>query len=138
MEPIFEFFGKKAYVLPSFLPKAIHLPITTGAIFIFWTWISIAFSDVGAYFTGRKFGKTKLGDIFTAAGAASPNKTVEGFLGGVAASAMFATAGAWVMRWPYWFLVGPIHGFMLAFLGLVGDLTASMLKRDSGQKDFGK
>lgn len=135
--PIFEFFGKKAYALPSFLPKAIHLPITTGAIFIFWTWISIAFSDVGAYFTGRKYGKTKLGEIFTAAGAASPNKTVEGFLGGVAASAMFATAGAWVMRWPYWFIAGPIHGAMLAFLGLVGDLTASMLKRDSGQKDFG-
>ena len=138
VSPILEFFGKKAYVLPSFLPKAIHLPITTGAIFIFWTWISIAFSDVGAYFVGRKYGKTKLGDIFTAAGAASPNKTVQGFLGGVVASAIFATTGAWVMRWPYWILAGPIHGFMLAFLGLVGDLTASMLKRDSGQKDFGE
>lgn len=137
LTPILEFFGQKVTSLPSFLPKAIHFPITTGAIFIFWTWISIAFSDVGAYFMGRKFGKTKLGDMFTAAGAASPNKTVEGFLGGVLSSTMFATTGAWVMKWPYWYLTGPLHGFMLAFLGLVGDLTASMLKRDSGQKDFG-
>ena len=135
--PILEALGKKSSSLPAFLPKCIHLPITAGAIFIFWTWISIAFSDVGAYFAGRKFGKTKLGNIAPAAGAASPNKTVEGFVGGSLLAACFATAGAWVMRWPYWYITGPMHGILLAFLGLIGDLTASMLKRDSGMKDFG-
>lgn len=135
--PILEALGQKASSLPAFLPKCIHLPITSGAVFIFWTWISIAFSDVGAYFAGRKYGKTKLGKIAPAAGAASPNKTVEGYLGGTLFSACFATAGAWVMRWPYWYITGPLHGMSLAFLGLVGDLTASMLKRDSGMKDFG-
>mmetsp|Transcript_605 Transcript_605/g.989 ORF Transcript_605/g.989 Transcript_605/m.989 type:complete len:521 (-) Transcript_605:64-1626(-) len=136
--PILELLGQKANTsLPSFLPKSVHLPITTGAIFIFWSWISIAFSDVGAYFVGRKFGKTKLGDIAPAAGAASPNKTVEGFLGGTIVCACFATAGAWIQRWPIWYVTGPLHGAMLAFLGLVGDLTASMLKRDAGIKDFG-
>ena len=38
---------------------------------------------------------------------------------------------------PYWWATGPIHGLCLALLGLIGDLTASMLKRDAGLKDFG-
>lgn len=137
LAPFLEAVGQKASALPSWLPKVVHLPITTGAIFIFWTWSSIAFSDVGAYFAGRKFGKTKLGKIAPAAGAASPNKTVEGYIGGSIFAACFATVGAYVMRWPHWYLTGPIHGILLAFLGLVGDLTASVLKRDSGMKDFG-
>ncbi len=127
-------FGKSTF--PS-LTRFIHSPISAGSVFIFWTWISIAFSDVGAYFLGRKYGKTKLGSLFPAAGAASPNKTIEGYLGGSLFCAVFATTGAWVMQWPYWYLTGPLHGIILAFLGLVGDLTASMLKRDSGMKDFG-
>jgi CDP-diglyceride synthetase len=135
--PVLEAMGEKATNLPDFLPKAVHSPITAGAIFIFWTWISIAFSDVGAYFGGRKYGKTKLGVIAPAAGEASPNKTVEGFISGTLFGAAFSTAGAWVMKWPWPFLTGPIHGMFLSFLGLVGDLTASMLKRSSGLKDFG-
>ena len=46
-------------------------------------------------------------------------------------------SGAWVQRWPLWPITGIIHGIMLALLGLLGDLTASMLKRDAGLKDFG-
>jgi CDP-diglyceride synthetase len=115
----------------------VHVPITSGAVFIFWSWISLAFSDVGAYFVGRKYGKTKLGAISPAAGATSPNKSVEGVLGGCLTSAMFSIVGAWVQKWPYWFITGAIHGTLLGLLGLIGDLTASMLKRDAGLKDFG-
>lgn len=136
-EPLLNFFGKRADALPAWLPSFIHLPITTGAIFIFWTWLSLAFSDVGAYFFGRKYGKTKLGDVAPAAGAASPNKTVEGVIGGCAISASLSTFGAWVQGWPYWCLTGPIHGIYLGALGLLGDLTASMIKRDADIKDFG-
>jgi hypothetical protein len=123
--------------IPKFLPKTIHLPVTTGANFIFWSWLCIAFSDVGGYFAGRKFGKTKLEALSPAAGKASPNKTVEGVIGGCVFSMVLATLGAWVQKWPYWAILGPIHGVMLALLGLVGDLTASLLKRDAGLKDFG-
>jgi CDP-diglyceride synthetase len=50
---------------------------------------------------------------------------------------LFTLAGAWVQKWPYFYLTGTVHGIILSFLGLVGDLTASTLKRDAGLKDFG-
>jgi CDP-diglyceride synthetase len=135
MGPIRGFLTNKfGIIIPD---RLIHFPITTGAVFIFWSWLSLAFSDVGAYFVGRKYGKTKLGEISPAAGATSPNKTVEGVIGGCALSAILSIIGAWVQKWPYFVLTGAIHGAILALLGLIGDLTASMLKRDSGLKDFG-
>jgi CDP-diglyceride synthetase len=114
-----------------------YLPITTGAIFIFWTWLCLAFNDVGAYFVGRKYGTTKLGAIAPAAGATSPNKSLQGVIGGCTASAALGILGAWVQKWPYFVSTGALHGVILGFLGLIGDLTASMLKRDAGLKDFG-
>jgi phosphatidate cytidylyltransferase len=137
-EPVMRFVQQKAETkLPSYIPQMVHLPITTGAIFIFWTWLCLAFSDVGAYFVGKSIGKTKLGTIAPAAGAASPNKTIEGVIGGCALSAMLGMLGAWVQKWPLWALTGAVHGVILGLLGLLGDLTASMLKRDGGLKDFG-
>jgi len=127
-------FQKFGFLVPKTL---VHLPITSGAVFIFWSWISLAFSDVGAYFVGRKFGKTKLGAVSPAAGATSPNKSVEGVIGGCIAGSLFSIAGAWAQKWPYFVVTGAIHGTMLALLGLIGDLTASMLKRDADLKDFG-
>ena len=135
--PLLQFLEKRGKVLPSFIPNSIVLPITTGAVFIFWTWLCLAFSDVGAYFVGRKFGKTKLGVVAPAAGATSPNKSVEGVIGGCTASAILAVFGAWVQRWPLPIVTGALHGVVLGLLGLLGDLTASMLKRDAGLKDFG-
>lgn len=136
--PILAFLKNSADTkLPNFIPKAIHLPITGGAIFIFWSWLSLAFSDVGAYFVGRRYGKTKLSAVSAAAGKTSPNKTVEGVIGGCLVSAFLSTIGAWVQKWPYWQVTGAVHGLLLGFLGLIGDLTASMLKRDAGVKDFG-
>lgn len=93
-EPVLRFIQNNAQAkLPSFVPSAVHLPITGGAIFIFWTWLCLAFSDVGAYFVGKFHGKTKLGTLCPAAGATSPNKTVEGVLGGCAVSAALGVLG---------------------------------------------
>mmetsp|Transcript_5829 Transcript_5829/g.16357 ORF Transcript_5829/g.16357 Transcript_5829/m.16357 type:complete len:613 (+) Transcript_5829:1462-3300(+) len=129
---------KAENLLPAAIyPKTIHLPITTGAIFIFWTWLCLAFNDVFAYFVGKNMGRIKLGQISPAAGATSPNKTVEGVLGGCAVSAALGMLGAWVQKWPYWALTGMVHGTLLGLIGLIGDLTASMIKRDAGIKDFG-
>jgi len=95
-KPVLEFLSRNANArLPSYIPKVIQLPITTGAVFIFWSWLSLAFSDVGAYFVGRRYGKHKLAEVSAAAGATSPNKTVEGVLGGCAVSAGLAMFGTY-------------------------------------------
>lgn len=110
---------------------------TVGSILTWWTWTSIVFADVGAYFIGKNFGKHKLNEISQAAGAASPNKTIEGALGGFASCMSFAVLGAHLMRWPYPLLTGAAYGLLISFIALVGDLTASMMKRDAGLKDSG-
>jgi phosphatidate cytidylyltransferase len=88
-------------------------------------------SDTGAYFAGRFLGKHKLYE------AVSPKKTVEGALGGLAAS----VASALVAH--FWFLpeLPLVGGVALAIvgggLGQAGDLGESLLKRSFGVKDSG-
>lgn len=45
--------------------------------------------------------------------------------------------GANLMQWPFWAVTGSLYGVMLAVIALVGDLTASMMKRDANMKDSG-
>ncbi len=104
----------------------------TGGIgypFVIFVLLLTAAADVGAYFAGRRFGRQKL------APQVSPNKTWEGFLGGLAAATLVAVAG-WA------FFDFPAAAFLplcaAAFLAsVVGDLTESMFKRHAGLKDSG-
>ncbi len=88
-------------------------------------------ADVGAYFTGRRFGRVRL------APSISPGKTWEGVLGGLAAVLLVL-----VVARLYWIEVdfAVIVPFCLAVaaLSVVGDLTVSMFKRNAGLKDSGK
>lgn len=86
---------------------------------------------------GKNFGSTKLSAVAPAAGHASPNKTIEGALGGCLGSALFAVLAAYVLKWPFWPASGALYGLMLGVLGLLGDLTESVMKRDAGMKDSG-
>jgi len=101
---------------------------TVGAALTWWTWLSVASSDIGALFIGRAFGRRKLSDI-------SPKKTVEGAIGGFLCSALVSILGAFLMRWPLWWLTGTLYGILIGVVGLLGDLTASLFKRDAGFKD---
>ncbi len=89
-------------------------------------------SDSGAYFVGKAIGKRKL------CPNVSPNKTVEGAVGGVfaglAAGVVFAMLFLPSINWP--FLLG--SSVLLSFVGIVGDLTESIIKRGTGTKDSGK
>jgi phosphatidate cytidylyltransferase len=86
-------------------------------------------ADVGAYFTGRRFGRTRL------APRVSPGKTWEGVGGGLAATALVAALGAWLLGLPLFALVG--ISLAAAALSIIGDLTVSAFKRSAGLKDSG-
>jgi phosphatidate cytidylyltransferase len=88
-------------------------------------------ADIGAYFFGKFFGRTRLSII-------SPKKTVEGAIFGVAGSIAVATVGAWYLHWPTWQVSGIILGTLVGIASLLGDLTESMMKRDAGVKDSGQ
>ncbi|GAB5359464.1 hypothetical protein AAMO2058_000546400 [Amorphochlora amoebiformis] len=111
--------------------------VSQGAITYWFTALGCALSDVGAYFGGKKWGRNKISSVCPAAGGASPNKTVEGFLSGAAMAMVTAIIGAKVMGWPHWVFTGIMYGTLVSVISLLGDLMASMIKRDAGVKDFG-
>ncbi len=90
-----------------------------------------ACSDSGAYFVGKAIGKNKL------CPNVSPNKTVEGAVGGVlcglAGAVLFALLLLPAVNWL--FLIGA--AVFLAIAGIAGDLTESIIKRGTATKDSG-
>jgi phosphatidate cytidylyltransferase len=90
------------------------------------------FSDTGAYFAGRLFGRHKLYE------AVSPKKTVEGAVGGLVAAVVWAlVAHAWYLRSLPMSHAVPL-ALVAAALGQAGDLGESLLKRSTGVKDSGQ
>jgi phosphatidate cytidylyltransferase len=99
--------------------------------------VLVASADIGAYFCGKAYGKTKLAE------QVSPNKTWEGFWGGVGLSSILSLVIG-VVLYMQGFLGSTLHLFilvpacmLLAVLSVVGDLFESMCKRQLGIKDSG-
>lgn len=100
-----------------------------GAWVLLFCLAVIMAADVGAYFTGHRFGRIKL------APRVSPGKTWEGVLGGLLCSLIVAAVGAMLLGWPA-IVVLPLAIGAAAF-SVVGDLLESLMKRHSGLKDSG-
>lgn len=88
--------------------------------------------DIGAFFSGRRFGKHKL------APGISPSKTWEGVYGGIAATLIwmllvYALTDGWQPGLLHYLLVG----LATVAVSIVGDLFESVLKREAGVKDSG-
>ncbi|MEL7484861.1 MAG: phosphatidate cytidylyltransferase, partial [Planctomycetota bacterium] len=99
-----------------------------------WVVLVTKSCDIGAYFTGRSLGKRKLAPWL------SPGKTQEGLVGGVVTAAIVSALGLVLLRRvgvaPDLSIAGALAtGAAVALLGQVGDLVASMFKRDAGRKD---
>ncbi len=113
-----------------------------GTFLVVYTLVTAWIADGGAYFTGTFFGKHKLCPEI------SPKKTWEGFFGGLVTTVLFAVLLGFGYEWFDKLTTGENHftvniwllvamAVVSTFLGLLGDLIASLIKRQCDIKDFG-
>lgn len=125
-------------LLPQYLLRLRMWAPSGAAWLLLYAIIVVKVCDIGAFFTGRSFGKHKLIEWL------SPKKTIEGLMGGIAASTLTAIGLAAAFK--TW---GPdrihaafpttgtaaIFGALAAVIGQTGDLVESLFKRDAAAKD---
>jgi len=101
-----------------------------GIMYIFLALFTIWATDSGAYFIGKSFGKNKLWPTI------SPNKTVEGFVGGILSALV---VGVLFILFTDMNAVKLLTmSILMAIFGQLGDLVQSAYKRHYGVKDSGK
>lgn len=101
----------------------------TGAWMLLLMLVIIWGADVGAYFAGKNFGKTKLAPVV------SPNKTWEGVFGGLLLAIAVGITLATVLSLQIEWLRFALFLVVLVALSVIGDLFESMLKRRAEIKD---
>ncbi len=117
-------------IVPAWLAMVILIHANQGEWLIMIVVLIVAFADIGAYFSGRAFGKHKL------AINVSPKKTWEGLVGGVVANLIFVAVLLVALNVDHWpMLLGLVMITVLA--SVLGDLLESMVKRHRGIKDSG-
>jgi len=134
--PVFE--KKKYIILIFYLISSIVfltlIPTYNGVfnpVLIVGVFILIWTNDTFAFIVGKNFGKNKLYEKI------SPNKTIEGFLGGMVFSCL---GGYFIFEFTHYrnfqFWLG--MAIILSIFGTLGDLIQSKFKRQAGVKDSGK
>lgn len=104
-----------------------------GRELILITLVLVWAMDVGGYFAGKRFGRRRLAPLI------SPNKSWEGFWGGAVLAASVAVVAAYgVLGLSGASAMGFVGlAMVVAMLSVIGDLTESMFKRQTGIKDSG-
>ena len=101
------------------------------ALFIVWA------ADTGAYFTGKRFGGQWFGDRRLAP-SISPNKTIEGLVGGLVLAVLVGVVGGYLAgATPAELPLVALVAFLAAMFSVIGDPYESLLKRHAGVKDSG-
>ncbi len=123
-------------VLPFFLSALIRILILGSGRYYVWIPFIMAFmSDTGAYFAGVFLGKHKLCPTI------SPKKTVEGLIGGIVAAMMGMVIYGLILQLgfhkPVNYGILLIYGLAGSLAGVFGDLSLSVVKRQTGIKDYG-
>ena len=121
-------------LIPAFC--ALTLLHASGPEGRWWILLLLVFvwsADVGAFFSGRRFGRRRL------APRLSPGKSWEGVFGGAAACLAIGIGVAWGTGGTYapaW--IFPVLGLGVALICVLGDLMESLVKRQAGVKDSGR
>ena len=111
----------------------VHLHFKLGGWILLYLLSLVWVADIGAYFSGRRFGKHKL------APGISPSKTWEGVAGGIILNTgwiliVFLISSGWdIAIWQFLLI-----GLVTSMVSVVGDLYESILKREASVKDSGK
>ena len=125
-----------ALAIPYLLGALIRLRcMDHGEFYILVAFLLTMVPDSGAYFVGRALGKRKLAPII------SPNKTVEGAIGGTLSGVAAMLLYALVLQLLFGFTVNYLYAIIYGILGslgsILGDLSFSVIKRQAKIKDYG-
>ena len=122
------------YIVVSFTALSLLRYVENGNVIIWLVFIAAWGCDTAAYFVGYLIGRHKL------IPEVSPKKTVEGAVGGIVFAAIFFVAYGLIIEGvtdlTANFVALPIAGASLAVVSQVGDLIASLIKREHGVKDY--
>jgi phosphatidate cytidylyltransferase len=109
----------------------LRLDFPVGPKLVFFLFLVVWLGDAGAYYVGKRFGKTKLSP------RVSPKKTVEGGIGGIMTSVLAAVVIHFTFFPEFPLVHALIAAIILSVTGVIGDLTESMWKRSADVKDSG-
>jgi phosphatidate cytidylyltransferase len=114
---------------PALLMLEIPGQAGRNALLLFYLLLVVQMSDVMQYVFGKLLGRTKIAPVV------SPSKTVEGFVGGGLAATLIGAAMWWIT--PFTPLQSAAISAAIVFMGFLGGLTLSAVKRSLGAKDWG-
>ncbi|WP_130471489.1 phosphatidate cytidylyltransferase, partial [Candidatus Magnetaquicoccus inordinatus] len=125
------FFGVIYCTLPMLLLLEIHR-LEGGGWLICYLLFTVWATDIGAYFSGRRWGRKKLAESI------SPGKTWAGFWGGLLLASVVGSLITLVSPLPFSFTQAGTMAALLSLVGQMGDLAESLAKREAGVKDSGQ